>query len=80
MAHCKNKNPCWSDGICRYSGNCPNKAKTFSDSIRDMSDSDLAEWLTDNVQKILQKSGYFNGSEFYNNLREQLKKELSKEI
>lgn len=80
MAQCRNEKPCWSDGVCRYSGDCINKIKTTSDDIRTKSDAELAEWVTNTVHRVMQNSGYCHGVEYYESLRKQLVEELSKEI
>ena len=36
---------CWTDGKCRYSGECGGKIVTNADHIRAMSDEELAKLL-----------------------------------
>ena len=36
---------CWTDGKCRYSGECSGKIVTNADRIRAMSDKELSQYL-----------------------------------
>lgn len=45
MKHCNSPDPCYADGVCRYTGECDRQFQTNADRIRSMSDEELAQYL-----------------------------------
>ena len=45
MKHCNSPDPCYEDGVCRYTRKCVHQFQTNADRIRSMSDEELAEFL-----------------------------------
>lgn len=56
--YCYLKNPsfpCYEGGVCHYDKPCKNQYSTNADSIRNMSDEELAKWLAQNNRDINDK-------------------------
>lgn len=53
MKHCNSPDPCYEDGICRYTRKCIHQFQTNADFIRSMSDEEMASFFADKVIDVL---------------------------